>query len=259
MSSRIAGFIFLSALLAGCKAGTSVRGAADIAQWTPVFNATAYTGSGDKFDMVGTGGVRDDDALWSFDLAFQFGRARSGEVKAQTLNLGYWGHKYSGTTSLSNVQFAGKTLNGDTKTTVALNLYKFSYGEPQAASGGGNNRTEGTIGLHFLDFDVTANDLDGPTASYSGNAPMFVIGWKIAYTDRAMVYFFSIEWMDLDVISLENVKGELLDYSTGIRWSVGSSAALSLGWRSYKVDLDDRGEQINIKMEGAFFSLFLVW
>ena len=263
MFARTTTVVLLAALLAGCKAGTSLHGAADIAQWTPTLAATADTGSGDKFDVVGTGGVVEDDAFWSFDVALQFGRAGKSGMKAQTLNIGYWGHRYSGTTdfSASPVDFAGKTLDGPTTTSMDLNLYKFTYGEPQAGSGGGSSRTEGTIGLHYLDFSVKANDtgISPATARYDGNAPMFVIGWKISYSDRAMVYFFSVEGMDLDVVSLGNVKGDVLDYSAGVRWSVGSSAALSLGWRSYEANLDNRGEQMKIKMEGLFFSLFLMW
>ena len=259
MSSRTTVVICLASLLAGCRAGSSVHGTADVAQWAPVLKAEAYAGSGDKFNLVGTGGVVDNDALWTFDVSLQFSSAGQRQVKAQTLNLGYWSHEYSGSADLSGVDFANKLLSGPTRTSLKLDLYKFTYGEPQAASGGGSNRTEGTIGLHYLDFSVIAQDLDGATARYSGNAPMFVVGWKVAYADRAMVYFFSVEGMDLNMISLENVKGNVMDYSAGIRWSVGSTAALSIAYREYQAHLNDRGEELNIKLAGAFFSLFIMW
>jgi hypothetical protein len=260
MSLRITTLVLLllGALFAGCKAGTSLHGAVDIASWTPVLEATAVTGAGENFDLVGTGGVVDDDALWTIDLALQLGRASGREVRAQTLNFGYLSHRYSGNENL-DLSFAGKALMGDTATNLSMSIFKFTYGEPQAASGGGNNRTEGSLGLHYMDFAVRAKDSSGTTAYYSGNAPMFVVGWKIAYSDRAMVYFANIEGMDLDVIPIENVRGEVMDYSAGVRWSVGGNVALTIAYREYMANLDDRGEEMKIKLAGAYFSLFVMW
>ncbi len=256
--AALAAVFALPALVAGCgRAGTSFHGAIEMGQWTPTVSATAVHDGG-TFDVTGTGGVVDDDAVWSFDVALQFGAAARSGVRVQSLNLGYVSHTYSGSADLSNLSF-GNVLDGATTTDLSLSIYKLSYGEPQAAAAGGNNRTEGLIGLQYLDFSVNSTDEDGTTAEYSGNAPMFVIGWKVAYTDRAVIYFFSVEWMDLDFISLENVTGMILDYSAGFRWNVGTMAALSIGYRSYEADLDDRGEQFDIKMDGAFFSLFMAW
>jgi hypothetical protein len=259
MSLRITTLVLLGALLAGCQAGTNLHGAVDIASWTPVLEASAGTGAGENFNLVGTGGVVNDDALWTIDLALQLGRASGREVRAQTLNFGYLSHRYSGENSLLGVDFAGKTLTGSTNTSLDMKLFKFTYGEPQASTSGGDNRTEGSLGLHYLDFAVKAVDSSGTQASYSGNAPMFVVGWKIAYTDRAMVYFASIEGMDLDVIPIENVRGEVMDYSAGVRWSVGGNVALTIAYREYVANLDDRGEEMKIKLAGAYFSLFVMW
>ena len=258
MSSRTITLVLLGALLAGCRAGTSLHGAVDIASWTPILEASASTGAGEDFNLVGTGGVVDDDALWTIDVALQLGRASGREVRAQTLNFGYLSHRFSGKENL-DMEFAGKHLTGPTDTSLSLDLYKFNYGEPQAATGGGNNRTEGSIGLHYLDFAVKAVDSAGVRASYSGNAPMFVVGWKIAYSDRAMVYFASVEGMDLDVIPIENVRGEVMDYSAGVRWSVGGNVALTIAYREYLANLDDRGEEMKIRLAGAYFSLFVMW
>jgi len=94
-----------------------------------------------------------------------------------------------------------------------------------------------------------------------GSAPMFVIGYKIAYISQNLMYFLNIEGMDLDTITLENVKGSLVDVSAGIRWVFDDSGkmAISAGWRTYEANLEIKDDDLDVKFDGAFFSFFLAW
>jgi hypothetical protein len=241
-------------LAVGCGAGTALHGSFEAAQWTPELTGSATKGS--TLELVNDAGLVNDDAFWAFDTSLRVQLPGESRVGAYTFNFGTWQHTYGGKVP-GPVDFAGVSVNGPVRTTADLKLYKFSYGEPGGTSSG-HGRTDGLLGLHYMDFEVRADGSNG-SASQAGTAPMFVIGWRIAYESQGLVYFFGFEWMDLDTISLDNVKGEVTDWTTGIRWFPGKHVALSLAWRTYDADLVARSERLDIDIAGAYFSLFVIW
>ena len=113
----------------------------------------------------------------------------------------------------------------------------------------------------MLDYDVDATN-GTVNGEMTGSAPMFIVGYKVAYASANLMYYFNVEYMDLDTVTLENVTGSVLDYTAGMRWVFDGSGnmAISTGFRSYEADLGLRGgDDFSYKMEGVFFSVFIAW
>jgi len=237
----------------------SFHGALEAGQWTPSLDCTAQAAGESSFDLVGTGGLEGERSFWTFDGNLRFTAPRGGSTGAYAFNLGYLQHTYSGEADLgvTGITFAGESLTGQTRTETDLSLFKFTYEEP---SGGQNEQTGGLLGIHSLAFAITSRDADS-RASLSGTAPMIVFGWKIAYYSQRLLYFFSIEGMDLDWMPLNNVTGSVYDTSAGIRWFVDSSlrVAISAGYRRYEALLNVDRDRLDLTMDGAFVSLFMTW
>ena len=242
--------------LAGCGAGTRLQVAVDVGQWTPDFSGSALRSGGSSFNLVGQGGVADDDPFWFFDSSFRMVAPRGRQVQPFALDFGYCQNTYEGT-GPGGVTFAGADLGPGTRTRAEFKLYKFGYEEMRPTEGT-SGLTGGLIGLHYLDFDITATDDAGNTGTFSDGAPMLVFGWRVTYVSRGITYYFGVEGMDLDSVSLENVGGNLMDIYGGLRWAIhGNRAALSVGYRKYEADLSIRSDRLSIEMDGYVVSLYM--
>jgi hypothetical protein len=248
------------AMLTGCTAGSTFHGWLEFGQWTPDTDSTVDT-DGDDIDLVSTGGIRNNDSFWTYDAGIRFTQPNGNTLGAYAFNLGYFNHTYSGNGEIgSSISFDGiNTFGTSISTNADIRLLKFTYEEPTGGSSG-SERTGGLIGLHNLSYDIHISD-GVQTGEISGTAPMFVVGYKVSYYSAQLMYFVNIEWMDLDTITLENVQGEVMDVSGGIRWVFDDSGnmAISAGYRSYDADLNMRDEDLSLHMEGAFFGFFLAW
>ena len=246
------------ACLAGCGAGTKFHAAIEAGQWTPEISASALRLSSTKFNLATQGGIPNDEAFWYFDASFRLDTPRGGQVQPYTMSFGYWQHTYKGT-GLGGVTFGGATIGPPITTTAEFKLYKFAYEEMRPTEGVGGGLTGGLLGLHYLEFDIKATD--GTNVGVFGDgAPMLVVGWKINYASRGLIYYFGLEGMDLDTVSLNNVGGSIMDTYGGIRWCIrGNRTALSIGYRKYEVDLAIRNDRLSIDMDGLTVSLFLNW
>jgi len=244
------------ALAAAAGCGMNASGYLDAGTWTPKLNASALRLSAPALDLVSGAGVPEDDSFWTFDASIQI--AGSAEHGPCALNFGYVRHVYSGN-SAAGFDFAGATLTGPVHTDADLSLYKFAYEEPQTSGQG--ERRGGYIGIHVLDFDIKAAEVGGGTVRrFRDSAPMLVFGWRIAYmSDQDLMYYFSVEAMDLGLITIENVKGTVLDTSVGARWMIYNKVALSVGYRQYDARLDMRDDRLDVKMEGVNYSFFMTW
>ncbi len=259
MFRRIVCSASMLAALAGCRGAQNFHGDIEFTQWTPQLTSSARRGAGNRdFNLVNHGGVATGDAFLAFDASLRFQTGSGGRAKPHAVNLGYWQHTYAGTGNASGVTFAGVPLTGSTRTTADFKLYKLTYEEPGLTQGG-DGRTGGTLGLHLIDFNIRADAGGGNVGIFVGTAPMLVIGWKIAYYSKGLMYYFGVEGMDLDVVSLSNITGGVTETVAGVRWFLGDTVALSVGWRSYEANLIMRGDTLNIKQEGASVTLYVKW
>lgn len=244
--------------LAGCRAVRNFHGDIDFAQWTPKLTSSAQRSGGSYFNLVGSGGVVDKEAFVFLDASLRFQTGSGRRAKPHAVNLGYWQYTYSGDGDAGlGLDFAGKTLIGPIRTTADFKLYRVTYEEPGLTQGG-DGRTGGTLGIHLLGFDIKADD-GSNIARFSGTAPMLVMGWKIAYYSKGLMYYFGVEGMDLDVVSLGNVRGNVVDTIAGVRWFFGDNLALSVGWRNYDADITIRNDRLRVKQEGAVVALYMKW
>ncbi len=248
--------------LAGCRAGTSFSGSVDIAQWTPDFAGSAFKSGDTSFDLVSSGGVNAGEDLWAVDLSLGMQAAAGSQIKPYQLNLGYWQALYRGTGPATGLTFGGATFGADVSTEADFKYYKFTFEEPDVSgTSRGGSLSSGILGFHYLDFGITADDGLGQRGAFEGSAPMFVLGYRIEqYAKGGLVYYIRVEWMDLDTVTLSGTAGEIMDLSGGVRWAVrGNKAAICVGYRQLKADLNINGNQLNMDMDGAVFSLFLRW
>jgi hypothetical protein len=89
---------------------------------------------------------------------------------------------------------------------------------------------------------------------------MLVIGYRITYMSRGLIYYIGVEGMDLDEVPLDNVEGSIVDTYAGVRWNIRSERlALQVGYRRYDADLRIRDDKLIIKMDGVTVSLFISW
>ncbi|MHC4248176.1 MAG: hypothetical protein ACYS9X_03530 [Planctomycetota bacterium] len=251
--------------LAGCRAGTSFSGSVDIAQWTPDLSASAFKGGGSNFNLVANGGVDKGEDLWTVDLSLGMQAAAGSQLKPYQLNLGYWHGSYKGAGPASALTFAGATFN-DTdpvSTSADFKYYKLTFEEPDVSgNSAGGSLSSGILGLHFLDFGIIADDgTPGGRGVFEDSAPMFVLGYRIEqYAKGGLMYYIKVEWMDLDTVTLDGVKGEIMDLSGGVRWAIrGNKAALCIGYKTLEAELEINSNKLNMDMDGAIFSLFLRW
>lgn len=262
---RTTAVALLVAGLAGCPAGTRFSGQIDVGQWTPKFKGSALKDGGSNFDLVSNGGVGSDEDLWAFEATFGLQTASSNQIKPYRLNLGFWRNTYAGTGPATGLTFAGATFAGDASTTADLAYYKLTYEEPDVSRapqpGGTGSVTAGFLGLHYLDFSVIADDGLGNRGVFEDGAPMFVLGYRIEqYAKGGLVYYASVEGMDLDTLSLGGVEGSVMDASGGMRWFIrGQKAAISVGYRTIDASLKMGANRLNLDMDGATFSFFMRW
>jgi hypothetical protein len=99
------------------------------------------------------------------------------------------------------------------------------------------------------------------TGTFKEGAPMFVLGYRIEqYTRSGLIYYMRLEWMDLDSVTLDSVKGEIMDLSAGLRYAIrGNNVAISVGYRQLEADLEISGNSLKLDMDGAIFSLYMKW
>lgn len=266
MVNRTAAVVLLVAGLAGlagCRAGTSFSGSVDVAQWTPDFSATALKGGGSNFNLVSAGGVDSSQDLWAVDLSLGMQAVAGSQVKPYQLNLGYWHGLYKG----AGPAFTGNYLGADfvssnpIDTSADFKYYKFTFEEPDASGNSmGGSLSSGILGLHYLDFDIVADDGTN-RGVFRDSAPMFVLGYRIEqYTKGGLIYYIRVEWMDLDTVTLGGAAGEIMDLSAGVRWAIrGNNAAICVGYRQLEADLNINGNKLIMDMDGAIFSIFMRW
>jgi hypothetical protein len=244
-------------VLVGCRAGTSFSGSAEIAQWTPELTSSAL-----GFNLVSTGGVDDGKDLWAFDFSLGMQAASGSDLKPYQLNFGYWHGAYEGTGPATIASFAGVDFAADPiHTTADFKYYKLTFEEPKPSGNAmGGSLSSGILGLHFLDFDITASD-GVNRGIFDDAAPMFVVGYRIEqYAKGGLMYYIKVEWMDLDAVTLGGTAGEIMDLSGGVRWAIrGNKVALSIGYRKLDAELNIDGNQLNMEMDGAIFALYLRW
>jgi hypothetical protein len=249
------------AALAGCKAGTRFSGALDLVQWRPDLQSSALKDGGDSFDLVTSGGVGNDEALWAFDASFGVQTAGADALKPYRFNLGYWQKIYRGI-GPGGVTFAGAPLGAGTKTSADFAYYKFTLEDPDVRSGSGGpaSVTGGLLGVHFLDFSVVADD-GVSRGVFADGAPMFVLGYRIEqYAKGGLMYYVCIEGMDLDAVPLGDVSGSVMDLSAGMRWFIrNDKAAISVGYRKLEAALNIGSNRLSLDMDGAVFSLYMRW
>ncbi len=244
--------------LVGCSAGTSFSGSAEFAQWTPELVSSAK-----GFNLVSNGGVDDGEDLWAFDLSLGMQAAAGSQLKPYQLNLGYWHGAYEGVGPAFTGDYLGATFLGSNpiNTSADFKYYKLTFEEPKPSGNAmGGSLSSGILGLHFLDFGITASD--GVTRGvFDDSAPMFVLGYRIEqYAKGGLMYYIKVEWMDLDTVTLDGAAGEVMDLSGGVRWAIrGNKAALSVGYRKLDAELNIDGNQFILNMDGAIFSLFMRW
>jgi len=262
--TTVAGLLIVGlAALAGCSAGTSFNGSVDFAQWTPDFSGSALKSGSSNFDLVSGGGVNSGQDLWSIDLSLGMQAASGSNLKPYQLNLGYWSGLYEGTGPAFSGDYLGATFDGlsPIDTTADFKYYKLTFEEPDASrNNAGGSLSSGILGLHYLDFDIAADDGAGHVGTFADSAPMFVIGYRIEqYTQSGLIYYIRVEWMDLDTITLGGTSGEIMDLSGGVRWAIRNMAAICIGYRQLDAELKIDGNNLNLDMDGAVFSLFLRW
>jgi len=243
----VAGAAALAFSISSCKSSSNFHAEIDIQQWTPDLSASVEDADGYDLDLVDQGNVPDDDMLWVIDAKLQ--------TSSYSLNLGYSKHTYSGT-GPGGFVFDGVDLDADTCTNADIALYKIGW-EDLSGSTSGNSMSAGSLGLHWLDFDVTASD-GVDLAHYSDRAILFVLGYRMAYYSNGLYYYINLESTVGDLVSLGNSEGEILEYSAGVRWFIyEQKAAVSIGYRSYEADIDMRDGEIDLELEGVFFSLYM--
>jgi len=252
------------AALTGCKAGTSFSGSVDFAQWSPDFSCSALKSGSANFDLASGGGVNAGQDLWAIDLSLGMQTAAGSNLKPYQLNLGYWKGGYQGVGPATTNIYLGADFDNlsPISTTADFKYYKLTFEEPDAsANSGGGSLSSGILGLHYLNFDITADDGLGTVGKFADSAPMFVIGYRIEqYTRGGLIYYIRVEWMDLDTITLGGASGDIMDLSGGVRWAIrGNNAAVCVGYRQLDADLKIDGNNLGLDMDGAVFSLFLRW
>lgn len=251
------------AAVAGCKAGTSFSGSVDFAQWSPTFAGSALKGGGSNFNPLGDGGLDTSDDIWAIDISLGMQAASGSSLKPYQLNLGYWHALYRGAGPASALKFAGATFDNinPVNTSADFKYYKLTFEEPDAkGNSAGGSLSSGILGIHYLDFDIIADDGTN-RGVFKDGAPMFVLGYRIEqYTRSGLIYYIRVEWMDLDSVTLGGVGGEIMDISGGVRWAIrGNRAAICIGYRQLDADLNIDGNKLNLSMDGAIFSFFMRW